>query len=503
MPGCLGAAVTQLVAIGLGDAVLTSAPTITYWRLSHKSYTNFALETVILQATSGTAHAGSSNTQFTLDRIGDLVYWMYAIIDICGIGIWDASANDSAGAWVKGAAEPYWTNAIGQAAIANTSFFIGGQCVDEIYSSFLYLWEELSQQPGKKLVEMTGNYVNVSALQIASRQSRRLYTPLPYWFTINSGLALPIVSLQFHSVKVQLSLRERNHLLRLTPEAQDLGYTIQSITKRADENVVSYVIPPQVQGVALSNSDVAAQIMLTYVYLDQRERSTFAEAQFEQVITQHQHQSATINSTGSLITDQHVASDIKYSLDLNFNHTVSELLWAIRLQVHEHTITGDASNAGVADAECRNWQFNDWFNFSGPANVVTGLPTDPVALATLKLNNANRFSNTPGRYFRLVQPWQHHTNVVTATMVYTYSFALQPEDAQASGTANFSRIDKTTLDLTIDKRCFYGWSSVAVPAPIAPQHRIASNQCATLLVFALNWNVLRFKFGLGGVRFAS
>jgi len=111
----------------------------------------------------------------------------------------------------------------------------------------------------------------------------------------------------------------------------------------------------------------------------------------------------------------------------------------------------------------------------------------------LLLNNANRWESREGRYFRTVQPYQHHTNIPDK-FIYSYSFALQPQDIQPSGTCNFSRIDSTKLDLTLDGRIFYGPSQAS---------GTDSNNAASILVYARNWNVLRFKYGLGGIRFAS
>ena len=501
---------TQLVAVGLADAVLTGNPTITFWRFVAKPYTNFALETQFLDFTSGQPGFGA-NPKCNLDRIGDLVYWMYIMIALPGIGFRadiSGTSQGTADTWLEGCGEPYWTNAVGQAAIEKTVFFIGGQCIDELYSEFLYIWEELSQQPGKKLVEMTGNYLATHALQIASRQPRALYVPLPYWFTMNSGLALPIVSLQFHSVSVSVKFRQICDLIRLTPEGMELGSAAMQVTNvlnRPQHYNTYYAGTGSAQtgassAVSLANNDLYAQVQVTYVYLDQRERSKFADGAFEQLIVEHQHTMNTITQTNWNNGADQCGVDSLQNFEINFNHAVIELFWVMRLGVHrsvcETTLTAGANSGQDASlASCINWQFNDWFNFSGPPDLVTKLPIDPVKRITLKLNNANRWVPIEGRYFRLVEPWQYHTNIVTATMVYSYSFALQPEDIQPSGTCNFSRIDNVKFEYVIDGRCFYTFSSVPVPSPVQCL-RIADNCAVDFLVFCTNWNILRFKFGI-------
>ena len=113
----LGGAVNQLVSLGLADGVLTAKPVITFWRHVIKRYTNFALEAHDLDFNQGQAQFGTTPS-CNLDRIGDLVYWMYVRIDLPGIGLPNAAGDailapgdvDAEGKSI----EPYWTHAIGQ-----------------------------------------------------------------------------------------------------------------------------------------------------------------------------------------------------------------------------------------------------------------------------------------------------------------------------------------------------------------------------------------------------
>lgn len=504
---CQGGAVVQLVAIGLADAVLTGKPLVTFWRFVHKPYTNFSLETQVLDFTAGVPNFGSS-PKCNLDRIGDLVYYMYLVADLPGIGLEYPKAaptsilnnsDDAAGDLV----EPYWTQAVGQALIESTTFFIGGQCIDQIYSEFLFIWEELTGQPGKRLVEMTGNYRSVLALQVASRQPRRLYVPLPYWFTMNSGMALPIVSLQFHSVAVSVNLRDHMSLLKLPYKTMNVGvngvaadkYTLTDIKLRPE------FLPQNSQAVQSHNdlqplaaNSLNAFIEVCYVFLEQRERSQFADGAFEQLFLEHQN--ATTSVDQSISGTNAFGSDKTINFELNFNHPIVELFWVARLGIHEKLKT-------VAVPE-----FNEWFNFGGPLDQVTEVPIDPVKKVALRLNNAYRFGPVEGRYFRLVTPYQFHTNI-PIDHIYSYSFALQPEDIQPSGSCNFSRIDNTKMEITFDGRNFVGprntstLPTVNIPLPEPDASNPSENSTLTFMVFATNWNILRFKFGLSGKRFAN
>jgi hypothetical protein len=227
------------------------------------------------------------------------------------------------------------------------------------------------------------------------------------------------------------------------------------------------------------------------VYLDQRERYQFADGQFETLINQHQHQPSSAQQSVSGV-NYYASKDSTVSIDLNFNHPVYEFYIVARLGIHEKFSSKEIP------------EFNEWFNFCGPLDTVTTCPIDPLVTLQLKLNNANRFPDQlEARYFRLVEPWQWHTNIVQNNCIYSYSMSLQPEDVQPAGSTNFSRIDNAVLYLTVDRRCFTGPSLANGQAPPFDGSNPSPNNTVSLLVYVQNWNILRFKYGLGGLRFAA
>lgn len=450
---------SELIALGASDVHLTADPTVTYWRLQIEKCTNFAMESV-LQTFTGQP-AWGSEVSLTLNRTGDLIHWMYVIIDLPAItaqsipsgsqsftGCRFPCANPcnpcqdppSQGDCIPcnlndpvemepadtfddidnctGLPTPWatWVNEIGFAAVSRASFSIGGQIIDTVYSYYMHMWEELSGQPGKRLEEMIGKRYTLANLVEDSSYNRRLYVPLPFYFTRFSGNALPLVSLQFHSVQIHVCFAALQSLIQVS---------------ECDVNVIRCS-----DGQPITNQDMNALLDTTYVYLDMEERDRFAVGSFQQLFTQVQQFSTT--STGSNIKAQ-----------LNFNLPTLELIWAVQRKCQAAA--------------------NNTFNFSGFQN------RDPIVRVCLRLNNLQR-TDREGQYYRLVQPYQSHTNIPRG-FIYNYSFALHPEDCQPSGSLNFSRIDNIELGLQL-------------------QPELASEEVA-LYVFARNWNVLRFKSGLG------
>ena len=97
------------------------------------------------------------------------------------------------------------------------------------------------------------------------------------------------------------------------------------------------------------------------------------------------------------------------------------------------------------------------------------------------VDGKDRMALRSGKYFRLVQPYQRHTSVPEDTFIYVYSFALNPEEHQPSGTFNFSCVDSCLFEVTLN---------AGITRPV-------------LQMFATNYNVLRIMGGMAGVAFSS
>jgi hypothetical protein len=117
---------------------------------------------------------------------------------------------------------------------------------------------------------------------------------------------------------------------------------------------------------------------------------------------------------------------------------------------------------------------------------------NPVDTGKIQLNGMDRFSTRSGKYFNYVQPFEHHTRT-PADGINCYSFALKPEEHQPSGSANLSRIDKTTLNLSYNDPTYHPGL-----IPIG-----AFGNTSNLYIFDFNYNVLRIMSGMGGIAYSN
>jgi hypothetical protein len=128
-----------------------------------------------------------------------------------------------------------------------------------------------------------------------------LYVPFQFWYCRNPGLALPLIALQYHEVKINLDIRPIDECLWAVG-------SLQCATSAKGGKVVT----------AYNQSLVAASLYVDYVFLDTDERRRMAQNPHEYLIEQLQF-------TG----DESVGSSSN-KIKLNFNHPVKELIWIVQ-----------------------------------------------------------------------------------------------------------------------------------------------------------------------------
>ena len=497
----------QLVAYGAQDIYLTGNPQITFFKVVYRRHTNFSMETIEQTINGASAVAASSGSgTVTISRNGDLVHKVYVTSSTSGVTDGDSIVDE-------------------------VELEIGGQRIDRHYKEWNQIWNELTTNKSKAvgLKSMKGSVGSSGTTGVGMVQ-----VPLQFWFCRNPGLALPLIALQYHEVKLKF-------------------------TWGAAADVTS-------GGLA-----VDCKVVCDYIYLDTDERRRFAQVSHEYLIEQIQRQSA----------------DASKSVKLNFNHPVKELIWTsnatnayntaqLKLNGHDrfsaqeeeyfqlrqpfdyhtavpaqnlpqaglevyrppgtevqftgHTADGvyDGHNVGTTNGNLLITATTVTFegagvpgfttNFAGGFNLViipvtvntdtvpsvvgkryyvsvgasaanVAVDTNAIALTTTALPTAHdgqtlKANASVGGTYRVLQGADNtHINNQARTSQMTkkinvYSFALKPEEHQPSGTCNFSRIDTAKLDTNVGLE-------------------------AEDNIYAVNYNVLRIMSGMGGLAYSN
>ena len=484
----------QLVAYGAQDIYLTGNPQITFFKVVYRRHTNFAMETVG-QTFSGTPGA-SKTVVATVSRNGDLVGRMYVTSTL-------SSTTD------------------GASLVDSAEVEIGGQKIDKHTAEWMQIANELSTPDSKAaaLKTMQG-CVSVHDGTVNKNAVTTVQVPLQFWFNRNPGLALPLIALQYHEVKVKVTL-----------------------------------------GNAAAGGDTSCALNADYIYLDTDERRRFAQVSHEYLIEQVQEESAKGSSHTSTLNFNHPVKELIWTNDVGSDYTNAKLVlnghdrfaaqppeyFQLRQPMDHHTavpgqnvpqlnnpqldalpvcIVQDLASTTDGDAvgDC---------NLVGAANQITltigsthigtivgnsvikvgdilsilndvnADTTGEVELSHVQVTKVTPQTNTLDVVCKLDTPGADRiptstngtSSLVTisriaraaglcrtsqlAKKINCYSFALKPEEHQPSGTCNFSRIDNAKLETT------------------------GTQLQSSDKIYAVNYNVLRVMSGMGGLAYSN
>jgi hypothetical protein len=438
----------QLVAYGAQDIYLTGNPKVTFFQAVYKRHTNFAMETIEQTVNGSVGNNGRLSVTVARngDLIGDMFLQMSAVATLTDA---EGDFNAQSGCWCA------------ERGIADVELSIGGQRIDKHYQKWWRLYSELYLSEADK--HNWGKMTSKSS-KLATGE-HPVYLPLIFFFNRNPGLYLPLIALQYHEVRLDIDLTGDFETYLATT-----GFKVWG----------------------------------NYVYLDTEERRRFSQKGHEYLIEQVQH-TGTDSITGNGGTKQ---------VRLSYNHPVKELVWCAtasnsanaflwNFTSNAHTSntvilrTDNSLGSAAGTANTVSMPHNMagapfLYNGTGGADVTyqyledgpvgANVSVGPIDEFKLILNGQDRFKAQKGKYFNSVQPYQYHSGC-PAPGIYSYSFALKPEEHQPTGTCNFSRIDNAQVE-------------VKTKALID-----ANNE--TLHMFATNYNVLRVQSGMGGLAFSN
>jgi hypothetical protein len=519
----MGGGLMQLVAYGAQDIYLTSNPQITFFKIVYRRHTNFSRET-IEQTHTGTAGPGKQIT-VTISRNGDLVHKLYM----------EVTNASTAGMLTL-------PNNLGNAMIDFAEIEIGGQTIDKIYGHWMEVWARLTEENPTRSVGLISNNLidqhvqNVDDVMNAKLDGGTISThvegdgadgkydimlidatssgsgmlrmanhvdhitkyqqlacaggvcnhssifgngaegrsgsgtkapvkfsvPFPFWFCKNAGNSLPLIALQYHEVKLKIQFA-----------------------------TVTTGCPPFT---GVGSLGTTAKVWAEYIYLDTPERRRFAQVSHEYLIEQLQRFESSITTAAT--------GKGQGTLNLNFNHPVKELIFASDFEktANDHPRSGYGNLLGWGDndtkvtlklnghdrfsAERDFYHFSRtqiWEHHTGPGNLYDGMEG--------LLNGAIHSGSGAAQKGSIMYNHDNgsHTAAVRKDQIGVYSFALKPEEHQPSGTCNFSRIDSTRLTFKDVKSYTDGTTGTTIP----------------LIVYAINYNVLRIMSGMGGLAYSN
>merc|ERR1711966_173941 len=292
----MGGGLMQLVAYGAQDIYLTGNPQITFFKVVYRRHTNFSMES-IEQTFNGAADFGKRVT-CTVSLNGDLMHRVYLQVTVPALTNTDSTDSTS----------PGWVDWLGHALIKNVEVEIGGQRVDKHYGDWMHIWNELTQSAGKK-----DGYGTMVGETVDGKTD--LYIPLEFWFCRNPGLALPLIALQYHEVKINLEFRSASECMSVAASS--------------------------------TPSLLAASLYVDYIYLDTDERRRFAQVSHEYLIEQLQ-----FTGDESISTDTTVSPNASASTSTMSNLTDTTPMSPRMVSTSTPSVLSPKNTSHLAHATC-------------------------------------------------------------------------------------------------------------------------------------------------------
>lgn len=488
----MGGGLLQLLAKGAQDVHFTTDPQMSFFRASFRRHANFAIETVQVPFVGKTAFG--KRITCVVPKAGDLVGRMYLRMTLPPVEIQRGYAFR-------------WLDYIGLLLIDRIELEIGGVRADLHTGEWLYLWNQLTKSPGhflgySNLVGHTPRLAQPTYNNTAETivlPSETLYIPLEFWFNRHASHALPLIAMHHHDVRVHVTLRD----------AKDCTWFA---VQNAADNSTWTTIPTGGAGVTIQGDLSDVDMFIDYVFLDAQERKIIGGSPSLDYAVTQLHINEFEAPQGAR----------QHKLELDFNHPCTELVWVSQ--------RGDFVSDDVPPGQGSNFENirpggKQWFNYGDdydqtyravnraanglePLAITGGLNDtfyaslvgaggsngsfvrvsyeggrNPTERATLYLNGTERQVERDGKYYNVIVPMQHHTNVPPAG-VNVLAFALRPESIEPSGGLNLSRIDATTLHVTLTEKA-------------------VATRPSRIRVYGVNLNILHIEKGLAGMLYAN
>jgi len=521
-----GGGLLQLVAQGKQDVFLTGNPTITWFKFVYRRYTNFAIESqrmyfdgspnfgqkltclvprngdllgpVFLKVTLPqlyltNTYIPGSTTQ--LQPVGYVNSPGHALIQEISVQIGEQEIDKQTGQWME-----IWSSLTTDASQIEGFRQMVGQrpgyplldytnnCPDLSGARRTLQKAVFSREAANLNIDISG--IAVSGSKISPNSTafgnppypsyngepryptaydepimgpQTLYIPLRFWFNKNPGLYLPLLAMQYHPIRINVTLAP----------LQNMFYTKKLYNAEAAGAALGCNA-----GLSVAPAQLGIELWGDYVFLDVPERRRFVSSTLEYLIEQIQY-------TPPLAIP---ANSKAATLTLNFNHPIKEFIWVLQrnIMTNRH--------------EYFNW--SSLGSYEIQMNAVNGLlepstRTDLMLDAKIQLDGQDRFDARDPIFFRLVQPYQRHTTIPSDRYIYVYSIALKPEELQPSGTLNASRIDSLVLQLGMK----VNGSSCGTTSQQSGTGVVSFGDMSAY-VYATNYNVLRVIDGYAGLLFS-
>jgi hypothetical protein len=520
--------IIQLSAYGEENLFLSKDPQITFFKIVYRRHTNFSIET--MPQSFDHPHNFGKKVSCRLSRNADLIRKIHVVIVLPKVPTFKDDSNQ-----IDPITKFAWIRKIGYGIINNIEIVISGELIDRHYGDWLNIWNEITLIKQKNLSKMIGD-IKILTDFTNGKKEYKLFIPLQFWFNRLPGLALPIVSLQYNDIIINVELNEFKNCHLISPT---------HYINIADDfvNYIPYeYITQTVNGITSLGKFIYFDLINRRLYISRVTDDTFkslTETDLSKIQTEDDQNIIIYkkDEEGNFINSQYFIKGLtsngiamprinsteivhKYNKLRNINlkdcfllveyiflddNERIKFLQARHEYLIEQVFFNDIKNiSGINQlfkvsftqpskeiiwvtqlSSALDTKNNDIFNYTDSLirDINGNLIGNNIILnETILFNSVERISLRDSNYFSFLQQYQNHTGI-TPNGVNIYSFGLHPQKHQPSGTSNLSKIDNIELHLIV-----------------SPQITFKNN--AKLKVYSIAYNVLRIANGVSGLVFS-
>lgn len=523
----------QLVAYGIQDLFLTKDPQITFFKIVYRRHTNFSTE-VIPQYFTHKPEFGKRVT-CVIGKSGDLIGKMHLVVTLPRIPQFKTDEGE-----LDTLTKFAWVRRMGFAMIKNIEIEIGGELIDRQYGDWLNIWHELTIPNNKDLSKILGDVKELTDFT-NGKKSYKMFIPLRFWFNRFPGLALPVISLQYTHIKINLEINDADRCSIITPThyinidndlvnfepLEFIEQTVDGVTSlarfihfdvvdrrlylwRLTDNGFSSLIETnqelirteEDQDALLYARDADGNLINAKYFINGKTSKFQAMPRINAAERTHKNRNfrpSSVNVKDAFLLVEYMFLDVEERV--RFAQGKHEYLIEQVLFNGEKTVDGINQSFKVGFTQpckemhwvtqlalAQNTRINDTFNYTDSLlkderDNDRLLGKNIILKETILFNGQDRISLRDGEYFNWLQPYQHHRHN-PAEGINIYSFSLHPEKHQPSSSANMSKIDNVLLRLIVNPD-------------------IDFSNTAKLRIYGIVYNVLRIIHGISGLVFSN
>ena len=311
-----GGGLLNLIANGSQNVILFGNPSKTFFKAKYAKHTNFGIQKFRLDYNGlRNMHLHEeSHFEFKVKRYGDLLMDTYIVVTLPHIWSPIYPPQDISSEWVG--YDFKWIENLGSEMIKEVSISVGGQVLQRFDGSYIQNMasRDYNNEKLDLFNKMSGNvselndpanandrmnnypsayYTSSTDGAQPSIMGRKLYIPIPFWFSKSSKLAFPLVALQYNELVINVTLRPVYELFRIR-DIEDSDKIYPYIQPSLTNNLMQFYrflhSPPSKE---LYDSDydnksvewnADVHLMSTYAFLSDDERNQFAKETHEYLI---------------------------------------------------------------------------------------------------------------------------------------------------------------------------------------------------------------------------